>query len=297
MKKRTITGFFIVLAVALAIGCKFLPYTIGTYLFDVFILSVCMLASLEICNIFSKFNKSTNKLLSFIYPIFNFIVLIISLKFKNLGFVLLTQFICLLSYFLVILLASVINNKQSFKQNLIVSFNTFLTCLYPSFLFCCFLIINHCDSYFNIKNISVIFILLIIALTFISDTIAYIIGSTVKGPKIAPKISPKKTYSGTIGGMVGGIIGALLIYALVKNVDSFSVLLTTYNLKWWWFLIIGLVGSLIGLVGDLVESYLKRKAQLKDSGNILPGHGGMLDRIDALTFNVVYILIVVIIIL
>ena len=62
-------------------------------------------------------------------------------------------------------------------------------------------------------------------------------------------------------------------------------------------MLIGLFGSVVGQAGDLFESFLKRNANLKDSGNILPGHGGMLDRIDAITFNVVYILIVVIIIL
>ena len=297
MKTRSITSFFIVLVVAIMIGCKFLPYTIGTYLFDVFVLAIAMIATLEMCNIMDNMKKSTNRIFAFIYPIFNFIVLIIALKFSQIYWIILTQIVSLVAFFLVVLLAEAMTSKTSFKEKLKTSFNTILVCIYPALLFCSLLIINHTDSYFNIKNISVVFLLLLIAITFLTDTFAYLVGRALKGPKLAPKISPKKTISGSIGGLIGGVAGAMLVYALVYNVSSFSTLLTEFNLTWWGFLLIGLIGAILGQLGDLFESLLKRKAEIKDSGNILPGHGGMLDRIDAMIFNAVYLLVTVIIIL
>ncbi len=299
--RKTIISIFIVLVVAAMIGCKFLPKTIGntigTYIVDVCLLTVAMIGVFEMCNIMERINKPTNKLLAFIYPIFNFVVLLIALKFNKIYFVVLTEIVCLLIYFLVVLLTELITSKNTFKQKAKISFNTLLTCLYPAFMFCCFLIINHCDVYFDIKNISVVFILLIIAITFLTDTFAYIVGSLLHGPKLAPKISPNKTISGAVGGLIGGVAGAMLVYALVYNVTSFSALLTNFNVSWWGFLIIGIIGAIVGQAGDLFESFLKRKAQIKDTSNILGSHGGMLDRVDAMTFNVVFMLIVVIILL
>ncbi len=297
MKKRSITSLIIVLVVAAMIGCKFLPYTIGTYIFDIFVLIIAMIAAVEMCNIMGYLNKPVNKIFSFIYPIFNFIVLIIALKFSQIYWIFITELISIFAYFVVVLLTEGLINNNSFKDKVKTSFNTIITCLYPSLLFCCMLIINHSDSYFNITNISVVFILLLIAITFLTDSFAFLIGSLLKGPKLAPKISPGKTISGAIGGVLGGIAGAMLVYLLVYNVDMFSSLLTTYNISWWGFLLIGLFGSIVDQLGDLFESFIKRKAQIKDSGNILPGHGGMLDRIDAMTFTAFYLLIVVIILL
>lgn len=295
--RKTLISIIIVLVVAAMIGCKFLPYTIGTYIFDIFLLSIVMIGAFEMCNIMENVNKPTNKILAFIYPIFNYVVLLIALKFNKIYYVWLTEIACIIIYFLVVLLTELITSKNTFKQKAKTSLNTLLACLYPSFMFASFLIINHCDVYFDIKNISVVFILLIIAITFLTDTFAYIVGSLLHGPKLAPKISPNKTISGAIGGLIGGVAGAMLVYALVYNVSGFSALLTNFNISWWSFLIIGVVGAIVGQAGDLFESFLKRKAQIKDTSHILGSHGGMLDRVDAMTFNVVFMLIVVIILL
>ncbi len=294
MKQRFITSIFIVLAVALAIGAKFLPLNLGDYVFDVFILCLTYVASFEMCNLLEKTNKPLNKILAVFYSVFNYGVLLIFLNFvpyQNLIFV---QLLMLVLYFIIAVFTETISKKENPIKS---SFNTLLACFYPAFLFTMFLFINHIDKFAGINHLSVILILLVIAITFLTDTCAYLVGRTIKGPKLAPKISPQKTISGSIGGLLGGDGGAMLVFALVKNVPNLSIMLTQFSISWWHFLLVGLFGSILGQMGDLLESLIKRKAGVKDSGNIFPGHGGMLDRIDAMIFVVTFVSIFAVILI
>jgi len=106
---------------------------------------------------------------------------------------------------------------------------------------------------------------------FIHPEITYIfVGKNMGKRKLFESVSPKKTVEGFIGGVVFSWIAAIII---AVNSEMFSVL------NW---LIIATITSVIGSIGDLIESKFKRQANVKDSGNIMPGHGGMLDRIDSL---------------
>ena len=292
MKQRSITSFFIVLVVAIAVASKFLPYDIGDYVFDLFILCITVVAAFEMSHLIENCNKKVNKYLSSMYSIFNYIIFICCYKLLEFYYILLIEIAGLVVYFLLILITECIkNNARTFKENLIVSLNSILVCFYPGFLFCLFLNINHIDFYAGLDYFSIVFILLVFAITMLSDTFAYLVGRTLKGPKLAPSISPNKTISGSIGGLIGGIAGSMIVYALVYNINSWQAILSMYNLTWWHFLIIGLIGSMVSQIGDLVESKIKRNANIKDSGNILPGHGGMLDRIDAMIFCVTFLYI------
>lgn len=292
MKQRSITSFFIVLVVAIAVASKFLPYDIGDYVFDLFILCITVVAAFEMSHLIENCNKKVNKYLSSMYSIFNYIIFISCYKLLEFYYILLIEIAGLVVYFLLILITECIkNNARTFKENLMVSLNSILVCFYPGFLFCLFLNINHIDFYAGLDYFSIVFILLVFAITMLSDTFAYLVGRTLKGPKLAPSISPNKTISGSIGGLIGGIAGSMIVYALVYNINSWQAILSMYNLTWWHFLIIGLIGSMVSQIGDLVESKIKRNANIKDSGNILPGHGGMLDRIDAMIFCVTFLYI------
>lgn len=292
MKQRSITSFFIVLVVAIAVASKFLPYDIGDYVFDLFILCITVVAAFEMSHLIENCNKKVNKYLSSMYSIFNYIIFICCYKLLEFYYILLIEIAGLVVYFLLILITECIkNNARTFKENLMVSLNSILVCFYPGFLFCLFLNINHIDFYAGLDYFSIVFILLVFAITMLSDTFAYLVGRTLKGPKLAPSISPNKTISGSIGGLIGGIAGSMIVYALVYNINSWQAILSMYNLTWWHFLIIGLIGSMVSQIGDLVESKIKRNANIKDSGNILPGHGGMLDRIDAMIFCVTFLYI------
>jgi phosphatidate cytidylyltransferase len=117
-----------------------------------------------------------------------------------------------------------------------------------------------------------IFFLLLV--TWASDTGAYYVGTLFGRHRLAPTISPKKTVEGLVGGLIGAIIVA-------------------YTARWWFLpelsgldcLILGTLLTITGLWGDLAESAMKRSVGMKDSGGILPGHGGMLDRLDSLLFT------------
>ncbi|MGN0819653.1 MAG: phosphatidate cytidylyltransferase [Christensenellaceae bacterium] len=122
-----------------------------------------------------------------------------------------------------------------------------------------------------------------------SDTLAYIVGSIVKGKKMAEKISPKKTISGGIGGIIGGFLGAT-IFCLCYSRNNLIFDYFWQDLLLYAF--IGLVGGFVTEIGDLVEGAIKRKVGIKDMGNILPGHGGVLDRIDGIMINSLFVSLV-----
>lgn len=301
MKQRSITGFFIVLAVVLAVISKFLPYNIGTYIFDIFIITIIMIASNEMCNIMDKLNKPINRYMTTRYIAFNYVVMLVSLHFVDIIWVSVIELIFLLIYFTVISVVESIRHRNNPEHNINISIrvatNSILACIYPSFLFGLLLLINRLDYIIGIQYISILLIAMVFAITMLSDTFAYLVGRTFKGPKLAPKISPNKTISGGIGGLLGGIAGAMIIYAIIYNVGDLGLFLLMGNLSWWHFLLIGIFGSAISQCGDLFESFLKRKSDVKDSGNLLPGHGGMLDRIDAMIFCVTFLFIIIMIIL
>lgn len=113
-----------------------------------------------------------------------------------------------------------------------------------------------------------------LTITWSNDTLAYFAGRFLGKHKLYPAVSPNKTWEGFFGGMVGSVLGMFI--AKVGFFPIFTV---------WDCVLLGIAGGLLGPVGDLCESMLKRAYGVKDSGKLIPGHGGVLDRIDALVFN------------
>lgn len=109
--------------------------------------------------------------------------------------------------------------------------------------------------------------------TWANDAAAYFVGVTIGRHKLWPRISPKKTWEGTLGGwFFGALCGGLCAYLLPLPIPI------------WQGVVIGAVGSMLGLLGDLAISVLKRQVGVKDAGKLFPGHGGMLDRLDSALF-------------
>jgi phosphatidate cytidylyltransferase len=122
-------------------------------------------------------------------------------------------------------------------------------------------------------------VVLVFVAVFALDTFAYFGGKSVGGALMAPTISPKKTWSGAIIGLVGACLLCLVFTKLPAAPHAARL---GDLVPWWGFLLIGVAVGIVGQMGDLLESAFKRWGQVKDSGMVLPGHGGLLDRFDSL---------------
>lgn len=160
--------------------------------------------------------------------------------------------------------------KDLFSEKTIPLFTTkrfILTTFYLSSAFVFLILIANHDYEFTPLLLLGAFILV-----WVNDTGAYIIGKNFGKQKLFPRISPKKTVEGFLGGLFFGCIVSYFIAKLTGTLDF------TY------WLILSIIVSVFGTIGDLIESKFKRQANVKDSGVIMPGHGGLLDRLDSIIF-------------
>ena len=158
-----------------------------------------------------------------------------------------------------------------------------------------FLIISFYFAYKFRTIIGLYPFIIIILICIFTDIGGYVFGKFFKGPKLT-KISPNKTYAGCIGGFILSLV-SVLIYNKFISLEPWIVFSITekfnnsFDLS---FLIFILLISLISQIGDLVISYFKRLAKIKDTGKIIPGHGGILDRIDGLIFAIPFSYLIII---
>ena len=110
--------------------------------------------------------------------------------------------------------------------------------------------------------------------TFANDTAAFFIGRALGRHRLAPHISPGKTWEGAVGGVIASILASLILRAIFQ-----------LPFNYWQIALLGVVVSIFAQLGDLIESLLKRNAGVKDAGQLVPGHGGILDRVDSLIFT------------
>jgi phosphatidate cytidylyltransferase len=154
---------------------------------------------------------------------------------------------------------------------------TLFGCLYASGMLAFLIAIRHASGAATRPLPYVLLTLFPLVITWICDTAAMAVGTAVGGPKLAPILSPKKTHAGAVGGTLGGVITALALGIFVLNRQG-------WRFSPGQLLLFGLAVSIVGQIGDVAESLFKREAGLKDSSTLIPGHGGVLDRLDSLYF-------------
>lgn len=123
------------------------------------------------------------------------------------------------------------------------------------------------------------YIFLLMGIVMSGDVAAYFVGRKFGKRRLAPRLSPKKTWEGVAGGVVASMLGAELVNAVFYFEMG----------PWWLMAIVGATASIAGVMGDLVESALKRFSDVKDSGGIFPGHGGLLDRVDSFLLSAPFV--------
>ncbi|MBQ6979872.1 MAG: phosphatidate cytidylyltransferase [Clostridia bacterium] len=276
MLKRTITG---AIYVAIITGFFFLRNYVDFRLFDILTFIFCAVGTFEVARAIKSRLYSGNFALSLIFgalyvPLFCVFEYLTAFR---------GAYACLIFAGISVIYQAVLtvikkSDFSGFKVNV-------LPFLYPSVLLLTLLAANGLKSGF-------ICLLLIFVISPCSDTFAYLVGMIYnkirkgKAKKMCPRLSPKKTWAGAIGGIFGGVIGAIVIYFIVDKTDLLAVAKINVFLA---FIIIGAVASVLTEIGDLFESYIKRKVGIKDMGKIMPGHGGVMDRIDGMSFAAVFI--------
>ena len=299
MKTRLLTSLCIVLTIALLFV---LEVFVSPYFFDAFFLVISTLAAYEMSMLLTRMGRFNNSIVILIYPALVAAASVLGLYYNiNIGDILLINLALAVLVFLLCFLWGVIFKKQTINEMRIreikdqkfakfsfkKALNTLIGLLYPTFLFLTMILLNHFDEvgFGNIADfdgrIAVFIILTAFLIPMFTDSFAMLCGMLIGGKKLVPKISPNKTISGAVGGVLWGAVSAVVLYLIFNAFEAYNEVFTQLGFQFWHFIIVGLVVSFVCELGDLFESYLKRKANVKDSGDILPGHGGILDRMDS----------------
>ena len=230
----------------------------GLYLY-IFAAAVYLIRLFEYYRAMSNINIHTNKVFGYISVALYYIMFLLPITFNRPGFLIALSVITLLT-------CEIIRQKDSIAE---ISVNI-LGITYIPFLFSHILFIE------KLKYGNVLVWLPFLTAWF-TDTSAYFIGIYMGKTKLCPGISPKKTVEGALGGIAGAVLFSLLTGTIINRLGT--------DIRLIHFLTTGFICGIASELGDLAASYIKRYAGIKDFGNIIPGHGGILDRFDSILFT------------
>ncbi|MGD9901414.1 MAG: phosphatidate cytidylyltransferase [Spirochaetales bacterium] len=307
MRERTITAIFITLGLALA----FLFREVNLYVFDGFIAILSIVCALEVSRVFLRSGRANFMGLEATFATITFIMTIwginaqFSLSQFILGYLIILIVMFSISFAMGFFNKRTVEEDENFKASKLgiyeysykKSMLTLFIMIYPTLLFVPMYLLNHIqelnlftgavNAYTGV-NLGLFLLVTVFLVTMATDTLALLVGMTLKGPKLAPLISPKKTISGAIGGLFGGMVMAVALFLLASWFTPLGDAFSAAGIQFWLFIIYGFVASIISQIGDLFASYIKRRARAKDFSSVLPGHGGFMDRLDGILFNAVF---------
>ena len=233
-------------------------YFRGLFLY-IFVAAISLVGLYEFYRALGNININTNRMFGYIAVIIYFIMFRLPITFDRPGFIIAFSVMALFTI-------DIIAQKHNIME---ISINI-LGIAYIPFLFSHLLFIE------KLKYGSIILWLPFVAAWF-TDTFAYFAGILVGRVRLCPKISPNKTVEGALGGIVGSVLVSIIAGVIINNLGI--------DIRIMHFAISGFLCSIASEVGDLAASYIKRYTGIKDFGNIIPGHGGILDRFDSILFT------------
>ena len=285
INKRYITSVVYVVALLALLTLKWLVADYGGLGFDALFCTISIIGSLEFFNAVKivPFAQRTVSVAfcSAVIPLFVF-----SEMAGMSGY--LPVFVLIVVFVLVLVLFGIFGFNGSNLKTTLLSLGAIGYC---GVLSCVFSAVNH------LNDNSAPLVLLMFLIVMLTDSLAYVVGKIFGRwlpQKLAPKISPNKTIIGGVGGIIGGMLAGVVAYYLWFGLSKVAGDALVYTLSIpaaVAFMIIGFLGAVVGQAGDLFESFIKRRCGIKDSGKILPGHGGILDRFDSMLFVGVLVLV------
>mgnify|MGYP004675481379 FL=1 len=293
MLKRVLTGAVILI---LTLGFVLLKQ-VSPLFFDAMVLIISIGSILEV----SKAYKESGKQVSTIGLIFAtcMFCIIFNLE-KNLYRAFLYEFLTvlmLLAGFLTIdIITFAMNRKHGTTEPDVSKLNSelfdqtkysMMALVYPVVVLSFLYAMNHMNYQVGYMGIITAF-----AVSMLTDTMALFIGIACGKTKFVPEVSPKKTVEGMIGGIVGGFVGSMLCFIVFYFTPWFALEQISLLNSLFAFIFVGIFGSFINQLGDLIASALKRKVGIKDYSHIFPAHGGFMDRVDGLMFTALFVYLI-----
>ncbi|MCH5160481.1 MAG: phosphatidate cytidylyltransferase [Clostridiales bacterium] len=280
MKTRVITGAFIFV---FYVAVLLLSMYVHPIFFDVFVFLLALFGTYEMTRAVSNAFSPPIFVIDLIATVLSFGAFWFGHYYFGSNSSGLSAFFVVLVLMIIVTMIVTAVSKTYVKGNAV---STVLVMMYPLTLLMFSAGLNAFASPYRNAGICLMFVV-----PAFTDVAAYLVGSTVRGPKLCPKISPNKTISGAIGGLVGGILGAglVLLFTYIADANYINLLGLQMLTDHWWstivnLIMLGLFGSLFDQLGDLFASFIKRRSGIKDFSHILPGHGGILDRVDGMMF-------------
>lgn len=291
---------------------------LSEYVFDVFLAALIIVSALEVENVLHKMNRPTHTVAVALYPILCFAGIIISANTGlNAGFALLILVLTMLVLGILLFAFPLIfvkygnkaKERDGFEGSLLYysfsrTINTLFVCLWPTLFFSFAFILNHYNALSDSSYITafctaemgvdfgLFALIFLFATTMTADTCAMLSGRFIGGPKISlSKLGPGKSWTGLAGGIIGACLMGMIIYFIFNAFHGYNVLFSSLNYNAGTFLLGGLFCGIFNMAGDIFSSFFKRRAVIKDFSQLIPGHGGIMDRCNGLLMNSVFVFV------